>query len=70
MKIGKLHKWIAQGETVFACKWCKRRLRVDAWSHVLWPAKCRIVATVYPDELRFLTPERLDFLGDYVRVDV
>lgn len=37
---------------------------------VEWPAKCRIVATVYPDELRFLTPERLDFLGNYVRVDL
>ena len=35
-----------------------------------WPAKCRVVATVYPDELRFLTPERVAFLGEYVRVDV
>lgn len=35
-----------------------------------WPAKCRVVATVYPDELRFLSPERVAFLGEYVRVDV
>lgn len=35
-----------------------------------WPARCRIVATVYPDELRFLTLERVAFLDDYVRVDV
>lgn len=43
---------------------CRKDERVE------WPAKCRIVAKVYPDELRFLTPERLDFLGDYVRVDL
>lgn len=43
---------------------CRKDDRVE------WPAKCRIVATVYPDEQRFLTPERVDFLGDYVRVDV
>jgi predicted ATPase with chaperone activity len=37
---------------------------------VEYPAKCRIVGTVYPDEVRFLTPDRVAFLGDYVRVDV
>lgn len=33
---------------------------------VEYPARCRIVATVYPDELRFLTPDRVAFLGDFV----
>jgi len=37
---------------------------------VEYPAHTRIVGTVYPDELRFLTPERVAFLGDYVRVNV
>lgn len=43
---------------------CRKDERVE------WPAKCRVVATVYPDELRFLSPERVAFLGEYVRVDV
>jgi hypothetical protein len=35
-----------------------------------YPAHTRIVGTVYPDELKYLTPERVAFLGDYVRVNV
>jgi magnesium chelatase family protein len=37
---------------------------------VEFPANTRVVATVYPDEVRFLTPERVAFLGDYVWVNV
>jgi magnesium chelatase family protein len=45
-------------------KFCKQGVSAE------YPAKCRGVATIYPDELRFFTPERVAFLGDYVRVDV
>ncbi len=43
---------------------CRSKIMVE------YPAHTRIVGTVYPDELRFLTPERVAFLGEFVRVDV
>jgi predicted ATPase with chaperone activity len=48
----------------------KRVTIVRSGERVEYPAHTRIVGTAYPDELRYLTPERVAFLGDYVRVDV
>lgn len=50
----KFHKWIEQGGDVFACKWCKRRLRVDVWAYKLPKGSVRSlpVAQVCPVTVR------------------